>query len=177
MKRHLTQAALVLACAAAPAHADDAVPTLDSIRRALGDSVLVEGDVVYVDFWASWCGPCRQSFPWMGAMAARYHDAGLRVVTVNVDRNPELGRRFADEMNVALPVIEDPQGELAREFALEAMPTAFIFDRSGTLRARHEGFRKEDGEELELLLEELLAQDAGKVGAAERAEAPAERTP
>jgi thiol-disulfide isomerase/thioredoxin len=162
MIRPIACAAVSIVLASPPSLADDAAPSLEPILAVLDDasSIDVDGKVVYLDFWASWCAPCRTSFPWMREMASVHGDEGLRIVTVDVDRNPDLGRRFAAALEVDLPIIEDPDGKLAERFALEAMPTAFIFDRSGTLRLRHEGFRPADTETLETLLAELLAEPA-----------------
>jgi thiol-disulfide isomerase/thioredoxin len=150
--------ALALGVSALPSIADDEAPTLDDIRAALGDPSALDGHVVYVDFWASWCVPCRTSFPWMQKMLAAHAEEGLRIVTVNVDRKPEAARRFIQELGTDLPVIDDPEGTLAKRFGLEAMPTAFVFDRIGQLELRHEGFRQDDAEALERALAELLAE-------------------
>lgn len=98
------------------------------------------GRVVVVDFWASWCEPCRASFPWLNSLQQRYETRGLVVVTVNLDENQADAKRFLQENPSVLPVIDDPAGEIAKKYQLLAMPTSLIFDRQGVLRFRHNGF-------------------------------------
>lgn len=114
-----------------PAHADPQLD-LDQYR----------GKVVYLDFWASWCKPCRKSFPWMNDMLARHAKDGLVIVSVNVDSDRELATRFLAEVPANFPVIYDSQGELAASYELLGMPSSFIFDRNGKLVAAHKGFKE-----------------------------------
>lgn len=176
MFRFVLSAVLVLCLSPRSVHADD-VLSLDDLRGAIeDDAARLDGKVVYVDFWASWCVPCRASVPWLKSMSAAHRDDGLEIVTITVDRKQEAARRFVEEMELDLPVITDPQGELAERFALEAMPTAFVFDRMGTLRHRHEGFRQKDTDALETLILELIAED-GPAASGTGSSQTSERTP
>jgi thiol-disulfide isomerase/thioredoxin len=139
---------------------DPAEHLLEDLTSALPDSVSLDGKVVYVDFWASWCVPCRKSFPWMESMTKAHADDGLQIVTVNLDTKEKAAHRFLSDLHVTLPVVYDPQGKLAEKCQLQAMPSAFVFARDGTLQKRHEGFRNEDRDELEALLQRLLDQGA-----------------
>lgn len=98
------------------------------------------GKVVYVDFWASWCGPCKLSFPFMAGLATRYPASDLAVVTVNVDRQRAAADAFLQQAHATLPVVWDSKGEIARAYAVADMPTSLLFDRTGKLRFRHQGF-------------------------------------
>lgn len=98
------------------------------------------GRVVVVDFWASWCEPCRASFPWLNTIQRRHAAAGLTVITVNLDEERSAADAFLKEIPNQLPVIYDPGGRIAQEYELLAMPTSLLFDRNGTLRQRHNGF-------------------------------------
>ena len=104
------------------------------------DLAKYRGKVVYVDFWASWCGPCKLSFPFMQQLAARYPGGEVAVVTVNVDRQRAQADTFLRQVRSNLPVIYDAQGDLAQAWKVADMPTSLVFDRKGTMRFRHQGF-------------------------------------
>ncbi|MDH5633753.1 MAG: TlpA family protein disulfide reductase [Gammaproteobacteria bacterium] len=117
------------------------------------------GKVVYLDFWASWCVPCRESFPWMNAMQNKYHDKGLAVVTVNLDKERALADKFLKEVPAAFVIGFDPEGSTAESYGLMGMPSSFIINRSGQIVYRHVGFRKENADKLE---QELVKQLSSK---------------
>ncbi len=120
-------------------------PTLD-----LAD---YRGRVVVVDFWASWCKPCRESIPWLNRMHREYGDRGLVVIGVNVDANRADAERFLRDVPIDFQVVYDAGGELATRFEVPAMPSTFVYDRSGKLVQTHVGFRttKRDAREAELM--------------------------
>jgi thiol-disulfide isomerase/thioredoxin len=138
---------------------DGMMPLLDS---ALADSATLAGQVLYLDFWASWCVPCRKSFPWMSSMQAKYRDQGLRVVAVNLDRRRKAAEDFLDKTDPDLSIIYDPKGQLARRVGLEAMPTSFIFDRQGKLQRANLGFSTEDTLDIEQFIGTLLKPKEAK---------------
>ncbi|MCP3982065.1 MAG: DUF4266 domain-containing protein [bacterium] len=109
-----------------------------------------------LDFWASWCGPCRQSFPWLEAMRQRYADRGLVVVAVNVDEERADADRFLEGTSYDFEFVYDPEGSLPEAYALEAMPSSILFDRSGKPVYRHSGFRLDEAEAYEKRIVELL---------------------
>jgi thiol-disulfide isomerase/thioredoxin len=141
---------------AAKTHPD--ISTITPIAAVADTSLALAGNVVYVDFWASWCVPCRKSFPWMQAMLDRYKARGLRVVTVNLDTKSPAARKFVREMNTTLPVVFDSTGVFARMYGLQAMPTSFLYGRDGKLRERSEGFQDEHALALEATIQELLGE-------------------
>lgn len=98
------------------------------------------GRVVVVDFWASWCTPCRASFPWLMQLQQRFGPQGLTVITVNLDEQRPDAERFLRETGSTLPVHYDPQGLLASHYQLTTMPSTLLFDRQGRLHQRHNGF-------------------------------------
>jgi thiol-disulfide isomerase/thioredoxin len=118
----------------------------------------LRGKVVYLDFWASWCAPCRQSFPWMQAMQQGYAAQGLVVVAVNVDRQREAAETFLRRFHPAFPVRFDPEGIWAQQFRIEGMPASAIIDRHGVTRFTHIGFRPQDGATYEQQIRQLLAE-------------------
>ena len=114
------------------------------------------GKVVIVDFWASWCVPCRRSFPWMNEMVAKYTDQGLVVIAVNLDKEPEAADAFLSEVPADFEIRFDPDASLAQEFGVEAMPNSFVFGRDGQLVARHLGFKVRKQDEYEAVLVQAL---------------------
>ncbi len=120
----------------------------------------LHGKVVLVDFWASWCAPCRRSFPWMNELQQRHAAQGLVVVAVNVDRDRALANAFIREIPVSFRLEYDPAGALAEQFHVQAMPTSFLIDRRGTLRVRHAGFREAQRAERETQIQQLLEESA-----------------
>lgn len=115
------------------------------------------GSVVVVDFWASWCQPCRRSIPWLNEMRARYGKQGLVVIGVNVDARQGDAARFLREVPAEFDVVYDPAGQLAERYHLPGMPASFVYDRSGHLAEQHVGFRDTDRAPYEAALQKLLA--------------------
>jgi len=118
------------------------------------------GRVVVVDFWASWCEPCRRSFPWLNEMQAKYRDQGLVVIGVNVDAERSEADRFLAAVPAAFKVVYDPTGTLPARYGVSAMPSSFVFDRSGELSARHLGFQARRRGEYEAVIKQLLKSAA-----------------
>jgi thiol-disulfide isomerase/thioredoxin len=116
------------------------------------------GKVVLVDFWASWCAPCKESFPWMQQVLSRYADRGLVVVAVNLDRDRRLAEQFLGSLNPTFPIVFDPQARLAEHFKVSGMPASFYVDRSGAVRFSHIGFRPNEREDAERELAALLSE-------------------
>ncbi len=135
---------------AAPATSEAAAFDLDHYR----------GKVVVLDFWASWCKPCRQSIPWLNEMRSRYGEQGLVIIGVNVDANREDAERFLKETPIDFDVVFGPQGTLAQRHALKGMPSTFVFDRDGKLVATHLGFQQAKTNAREAALK-LLIDKAG----------------
>ena len=114
------------------------------------------GKVVYLDFWASWCGPCKKSFPFMNQIKQQFEEQGLAVIAVNVDIDRENADDFLAKHPAQFEIIYDPDGELMAQYEIQAMPTSFLFDRQGQLLGSHLGFKLEDAEELSAAIENLL---------------------
>jgi thiol-disulfide isomerase/thioredoxin len=120
----------------------------------------LRGKVVIVDFWASWCAPCRQSFPWLNEMQAKYRDRGLVVIGVNVDRERAEADRFLAQTPAEFKIVYDPEGALAARYQVPGMPSSYIIGRDGQQAGVHIGFRKGAREEREAELERLLASSS-----------------
>jgi thiol-disulfide isomerase/thioredoxin len=110
---------------------------------ALADSLdlsAYKGKVVYLDFWASWCNPCRLSFPWMNQVQQIYGSKGLVVIAVNVDHDPELAAEFLEANHAQFKVVYDPKGQIASKYDFKDMPTSILIGRDGKVRGEHPGF-------------------------------------
>lgn len=124
----------------------------------------LKGKVVLLDFWASWCGPCRQSLPFADRLQAQYRAQGLRVVGVALDEDPSAVQDFLYRVPLQFTIVPDPTGRSAEAFGVVAMPTAFLIDQQGRIVARFEGgaHLKEEAAAVAALLEgagESAAED------------------
>jgi cytochrome c biogenesis protein CcmG/thiol:disulfide interchange protein DsbE len=146
---------MVVACALFNAISGAAAVSTDAF-----DIARHRGRVVIVDFWASWCKPCRQSIPWLNEMHARYGSSGLDIIGVNVDAEPADARRFLRDVPIEFEIVFDPAGDLAEQFKVQAMPSSYVFDRDGKLIETHLGFREARKDRNEAALKTLLSQSS-----------------
>jgi len=116
----------------------------------------IKGKPAYVDFWASWCGPCRKSFPWMEEMQSQFKDQGLQVIAINLDTTREAAKSFLDEVPAKFTVAYDPEGKSADAFGVKVMPTSYLIDREGRIQRVHHGFLNKDKAELEAAVRHLV---------------------
>lgn len=155
-------AVLCLATLAAPAawslDAGAAAPALNlpGVRETVNLASL-KGKVVYVDFWASWCGPCKQSFPFMNDLQAKYRAKGLVVLAINLDAKREDADKFLNEVPARFKLAFDARGESAKRFDVKGMPSSYLIGRDGRLVAAHKGFREVDRKDLESRIALALA--------------------
>lgn len=115
-----------------------------------------KGQVIWLDFWASWCPPCRASFPWMNEMQKRYGAKGFRVVAINVDENSQDAFRFLKGRDVGFDVYFDSQGIAPAAFQIAGMPTSLLIDRQGRILMTHIGFESSQSDELESRIAKTL---------------------
>lgn len=143
---------------ATPVFAADPAPDfkLPSAKGMVELSKL-KGKVVYVDFWASWCTPCRKSFPWMNELHKKYKDQGLEVVAVNLDKSREPIDEFLAKIPADFTIAYDPSGGAATTYKVSGMPSSYLIDRNGQLQVAHIGFRDKDKVTMESKIKELLA--------------------
>src|SRR5215469_139690 len=99
-----------------------------------------KGKVVYLDFWASWCTPCRLSFPFMNELQRTYGPRGLVVLAVNVDKDQAAAAEFLREQPAGFKIVYDPAGHIASQFNFRDMPTSVLIGRDGRQRFVHSGF-------------------------------------
>jgi len=140
-------------------------------RGAVAPPLLLRGDagnvvvpaigakLTWVDFWASWCGPCRKSFPWMNEMQERFGAAGLTVVAVNLDAEAADAARFLQEVPANFLIAYDASGDSAQRYGVLGMPTSVLLDAEGKVLLRHAGFDRDDAPALEAAIRKALARD------------------
>ena len=114
------------------------------------------GKVVYLDFWASWCGPCRQSLPMLDQLRQEVGADKFEVIAINLDETPEEGLAFLKQFPVSYTVLVDQQKLTPRQYQLMGMPSSFLIDQQGVIRSSHTGFRKSDIEKIRKSVEALL---------------------
>jgi len=160
MMRRLLQTLLIALITTLPASGQEyeAAPdfTLPGLEQAVTLSKL-KGDVVYVDFWASWCDPCRHAFEWMNSMQSYYEHEGLTVIAINLDKDRAKADQFLAENPAHFTVLFDPEGEVAETYKLRGMPSSYLIDRQGRLVISHLGFRSRDKIPLQKNIVNLLA--------------------
>ncbi|MGZ5042162.1 MAG: TlpA family protein disulfide reductase [Usitatibacter sp.] len=142
--------------AGAPAP-DLSIPRLDDPARSVSLASL-RGNVVYVDFWASWCVPCRISMPALDSLYQRNHARGFSVLGVSKDVSPVEARRFLAKVAVTFPLAIDSGDAAARAFDVKAMPSCYLVDRKGVVRSVHRGFTDASAADLEREIEALLKE-------------------
>jgi cytochrome c biogenesis protein CcmG/thiol:disulfide interchange protein DsbE len=127
-KRLLPLLALLPFVLAAPAHAEGL------------DLSAYRGKVVILDFWASWCTPCRLSFPWLSDMQQSYESKGLVIIGVNVDHDKSLADEFLRATSPSFKIVYDPNGDIAGNYDFKDMPTSVLIGRDGRVHYTHNGF-------------------------------------
>ena len=115
--------------------------------------------VVFIDFWASWCVPCRLSFPWLNEMEARYGEDGFKVIGINVDHDKAKASKFLERIPADFEIAYDPEGTVADMYSLKVMPSSFIIDQEGNLIHKHKGFKASDGTRMENMIKDLLEDE------------------
>lgn len=113
---------------------------------------------VLVDFWASWCGPCRVSFPQLEQLRQELGPRGFEVLAVNVDESEPDALGFLEKVPVSYPVVRDGSGDSPRAYGVPGMPTGYLIDRTGAVRLVHQGYRRSDGAALRDAIIELLGE-------------------
>jgi len=116
----------------------------------------LKGKVVYLDFWASWCVPCRKSFPWMNEMQSRYDSNKFTIVAVNLDSSKADALKFLQNIPANFDIAYDPEGSVASKYNLKVMPGSYLIDKKGELVFTHKGYREGDSNEIEKKINKLI---------------------
>jgi peroxiredoxin len=157
----LVLSALAATSAAAAVQPGEAAPAFTSAALAGTGSITLgdyRGKVVYLDFWASWCGPCRLSLPWMEQLRREFGPQGLEVIAVNVDEHTNDARSFIKRFTVTYPLAADAQGAVASLYDVQDMPSSYLIDRRGVVRQVHRGFNRADAGKLHALVAQLVKE-------------------
>jgi len=115
-----------------------------------------KGKMVYVDFWASWCGPCLKSLPLYEEVYGKYKDRGFEIIAINLDRNQQDASNFLQQKPISYISVYGWGSDVAENFKVMGMPSSYLFDRNGHLIMSHKGFKLADIEKLEHYIEEAL---------------------
>jgi len=148
----LRRAAAALLCVSTGALAVEVGDPAPAVAGAPG------GQVLYVDFWASWCVPCRLSMPALDALYRKHGAAGFSVVGVNKDVSEDDARRFLQRVPVTFRWVPDRDDSLAKAFGVKAMPSGYLVDRKGIVRKVHRGFTAGTAAALETEIASLLGE-------------------
>ena len=115
-----------------------------ALKSSTGENMRLSeyrGDVVMINFWATWCGPCRQEMPLLDDLYARYQRVGFNLLGVNIDDDSSRAMKMVNELGVNFPVLFDARKEVSRLYEVEAMPVTVLVDREGTVRHVHHGYK------------------------------------
>ncbi len=115
-----------------------------TLKSAAGTNIRLSeyrGQVVLLNFWASWCGPCRQEFPHLDAIHQKYSDLGFTVFGVNVEQDRAMADKVLRDIPVTFPVLFDQESQVSKLYDVDAMPMTVLVDRNGDMRFMHKGYK------------------------------------
>lgn len=115
-----------------------------ALKSSTGENLRLSeyrGDVVMVNFWATWCGPCRQEMPLLDELYSRYQRVGFSLLGVNIDDDSSKAMSMVEELGVSFPVLFDARKDVSRLYEVDAMPVTVLIDREGTVRYVHHGYK------------------------------------
>lgn len=132
------------------AQAENSLETLNTLIKEN------KGKVIYIDFWASWCSPCKKSFPWMNNIHKKYKN--LKVISVNVDSEKSYAEEFLASTPASFNVVYDHNGQIAKKYKLKGMPSSYVINKKGQLVNSHVGFNETKQKKYEQELQDLMAK-------------------
>ena len=161
--RFLKQTAMALVLMAGTAFAADAGGPAPSFTLAAltGQQAALsqyKGQVVMVNFWATWCGPCQQEMPLLDQMYKKYKPAGFTLIGVNVDKEAPAVRELMARKPVSFPVLLDPANQVSKAYHVDEMPSSVLIDRKGEIRYIHRGYRPGDENEYQDRIRQLIRE-------------------
>jgi len=132
-----------------------------TLQSSTGENVRLaeqRGKVVMLNFWASWCGPCRQEMPLLDAMHKRYSSAGLQFYGVNVEEDNSDAKKLIKDLGVSFPVLFDPESKASQLYGVDAMPTTVLIDKKGQIRYVNRGYKAGDENKYRDQIRELIRE-------------------
>ncbi|HEX5792821.1 MAG TPA: TlpA disulfide reductase family protein [Rheinheimera sp.] len=140
MKHWIAGLILSLGCAALQAEQapDFTLKALDGANLRLAEQ---RGDIVLINFWASWCGPCIQEMPQLDKLAQKYQMLGVQIWGVNVENDSAAAKAYLSKVQVQFPILFDSENSVSKAYQVEAMPTTVILDKDGHIRNVHRGYK------------------------------------
>jgi len=132
-----------------------------TLQSSTGENVRLaeqRGQVVMLNFWASWCGPCRQEMPLLDAMYKRYSSAGFQFYGVNVEEDNTDAKKLLKELGVSFPVLFDPESKASKLYGVDAMPTTVVIDKKGQIRYVNRGYKPGDENKYRDQIRELIRE-------------------
>lgn len=118
----------------------------------------LKGEVVMINFWASWCGPCKQEMPILEELYSRYSRGGFTILGVNVEPEKEAANKILKDIPVSFPILYDTESKVSELYNVEAMPSTVIVDRNGNMRYLHRGYKPGYEEEYKAQIKELIRE-------------------
>ena len=143
IKHTLAAVLVLLATMTIAATAETPAPDF-TLKSNSGENIRLSelrGEVVLINFWASWCGPCRQEMPILSELHDKYQAMGFTVLGVNVEENSDAARKLLQDMPVNFPVLFDNDSSVSRQYDVAAMPSTVLVDRNGNMRFLHKGYK------------------------------------
>ena len=160
--KRCAMAAMVLASAAFAAGGDASGPapafTLSTLAGQTSGLSAYKGQVVMVNFWATWCGPCQQEMPLLDQMYKKYKPAGFTLIGVNVDKEAPPVKQLLERKPVSFPVLLDPANQVSKAYHVDEMPSSVIIDRKGQIRYIHRGYKPGDENDYQDRIRQLIRE-------------------
>jgi peroxiredoxin len=160
--KRCAMAAMVIASTALAAGGDAGGPapafTLTTLEGQAGALSQYKGQVVMVNFWATWCGPCQQEMPLLDQMYKKYKPAGFTLIGVNVDKEAPAVKELLARKPVSFPVLLDPANQVSKAYHVDEMPSSVIIDRKGEIRYIHRGYKPGDENEYQDRIRQLIRE-------------------
>ena len=162
LMRRCAMAAIVLASGAFAASGDSSGPapsfTLTTLTGQPDGLSQYKGQVVMVNFWATWCGPCQQEMPLLDQMYKKYKPAGFTLIGVNVDKESPAVKELLARKPVSFPVLLDPANQVSKAYHVDEMPSSVIIDRKGQIRYIHRGYKPGDENDYQDRIRQLIRE-------------------
>jgi thiol-disulfide isomerase/thioredoxin len=131
------------------------------LKSLSGENIRLQeqmGEVILLNFWATWCGPCREEMPELEKLQQKYQTMGFKVLGVNVETTPEKAQAYLKKISVSFPILFDTEQSVSKAYQVEAMPTTYIIDRHGKLRYVHKGYEKGTEADYDAQIKKLIRE-------------------